>query len=292
MIRHLRHLVATIFVVLIASAATSAQTLYLATGGSTNSNLYIINPANGAVISTVGPIGFAITGMAVHPVTGVLYGSTSGNSPSNPRSLITINKTTGAGTLVGQMSALGPVADITFTPDGTLYGWLEPGQDDLVTINLTTGLATVVGNSGLSTFGSGIASDASGTLYFAGDGANQELRTVNRTTGLTTVVATMSGSPQPSDAIPALAFQPGTGVLFGLDGLDGNPNVSLITINTTTGVVTNRGATVTNADAIAFDGSAPPPPVTFVSVPTLSDFALLALALAVATLGFVAYKRR
>jgi hypothetical protein len=187
------------------------------------------------------------------------------------------------------MSAAGPVADITFTPDGTLYGWLEPGTDDLVTINLGTGAATVVGNSSLSTFGSGLASDASGTLFFAGDGANQELRTVNRTTGVTTVVSTMTGSPQ-GDAVPALAFQPGTGVLFGLDGLDGNPNVSLITINPATGAVTSRGATVTNADAIVFDGG--PAPAAPSSIPTLSELALLALSLAVATLGLLAYSRR
>lgn len=161
-----------------------------------------------------------------------------------------------------------------------------------MTVNLATGAATVVGPSGLSTFGSGIASDASGTLYFAGNGASGALRTVNRTTGAPSAGITMTGSPQ-GDAVPSLAFQPGTGVLYGLDGLDGNSTVFLTTIDPATGAVTSRGQTVTNADAIAFDtGGTLPPPVAVAPIPTLSDFALLLLSLAVATVGYLAYSRR
>lgn len=272
----------------IATTAAHAQTLYSATGGNANSNLNIINPATGALVTVVGPIGFAVTGLAVHPSTGVLYGVTSGQSPSNPRSLITINKTTGAGTLVGALGLNNPVADITFNPSGTLFGWSED-TDDLVTINTATGVATVVGDSGLSTFGSGLASNASGVLFYAGDGANQELRTVNPGTGLTTVVATMTGSPQ-GDAVPALAFNPNNALLYGLDGLDGNPNVTLITINTVTGAVTTVGATLQNTDAIAFDAAAAAAVST--PIPTLSETGVLLLALLMGAMGAFAYSRR
>src|SRR5688572_9969630 len=74
--------------------------LFGATGGEVNSNLYTVDTATGAT-SSLGPIGFAVTGLAVDPTTGKLYGSTSMQSPSNPGSIITINKSTGAGTLVG-----------------------------------------------------------------------------------------------------------------------------------------------------------------------------------------------
>ena len=282
-------LIALLFVALTGTTAALGQTLYAARGGGVTSDLSIISATTGALVTTVGPIGFAVTGMAVHPSTGVLYGVTSGQSPSNPRSLITINKTTGAGTLVGALGLNNPVADITFTPGGTLFGWSED-TDDLVTINIATGAATVVGDSTLSTFGSGLASNAAGTLYFAGDGATGELRTVNSANGLTTVVATLTGSPQ-GDAVPALAFNPTNGLLYGLDGLDGNSNVVLITINTATGAVTTVGTTLANTDAIAFDvGAVVASGVT--PVPTMSQTGVLLLALMMAAIGAFAYSRR
>ena len=58
---------------------SAAEVLYGADGAGGNaSNLYILNPATGGTVSTVGPIGFAVTGLAIHPTTRVLYGSTGG----------------------------------------------------------------------------------------------------------------------------------------------------------------------------------------------------------------------
>src|SRR5262249_40882173 len=115
---------------------------------------YILNPANGAVVQTLGSIGFSVTGLAVHPLTGVLYGSTGNASSNAPGSLIRIDKATGAGTLIGSFRFPGQtMADLTFTSDGTLYGWLpfktSVNSEDLYTINLTTGAATKVGESSL-----------------------------------------------------------------------------------------------------------------------------------------------
>ena len=55
--------------------------LYGATGGEVNSNLYMVDTATGATTS-IGPIGFAVTGLAVDPNSGTLYGSTSMLSPN------------------------------------------------------------------------------------------------------------------------------------------------------------------------------------------------------------------
>jgi hypothetical protein len=263
-------------VVLCALAVPAAgQTLYGAVGaGQTTSNLFTLNTSTGALATTIGPIGFGITGLAFHPTTGVLYGSTNHNSGASPDNLITINTTTGAGTVVGPFGSGCRVADLTFTSDGTLYGWCEPGTDDLVTINLATGAATVVGDSGLSTFGSGIAANSSNVLYFSGEGDTGNLYTISRTTGLPTSSVLLNGS---TDApFSALAFD-GSGVLYGCYGGDGSSARQLATINTTTGAITVIGPSVNNMDAIAFR-------VSNVSVPTLDTrfLAIFGALLAVA----------
>jgi hypothetical protein len=249
-----------------AGTASAAQILYGADGAGGNiSNLYVLNPDTGAVVRTVGPIGFAVTGLALDPTTGTLYGSTGRQASAgqpNPGSLISINRTTGAGTLVGDLFPdTSTAADITFTPDGTLYGWLEQTIDDLVTINKSTGAATVVGDSGLDTYGSGLASNSSGVLYFAGEGEQGPLRTVDRNTGATTQVATLNG-PTGAPGISALAFD-AAGTLFGSRiPSDSTPPIftsDLITINTSTGAITSKGPSVDRLDGIVF---VPPRSVT------------------------------
>jgi hypothetical protein len=239
-----------------AGTASAAQILYAAdgAGGNPNTNLYVLNPSTGAVVQTVGRIGFAVTGLALDPATRALYGSTGRNTDApSPGSLITINKSTGAGTVVGDLFPdTSTAADITFTPDGTLYGWLEQSIDDLATINKSSGAATVVGDSGLSTFGSGIASNTAGVLYFAGEGDDGPLRIVDRNTGGTTTVATLSGTSNFS--ISALAFD-AAGTLYGsrIPG-EAAPGFAsdLITINTSSGAITSLGPSVDRLDAIVF----------------------------------------
>jgi DNA-binding beta-propeller fold protein YncE len=248
------------------------QVLYAADGqGGIPGNLYIINPATGAVVQTIGPIGFGVTGLAFHPGTGVLYGTTGAELA--PAALIRINTATGAGTLIGN-NTNGPIADITFRADGTLFGWTED-TDDLVTVNIATGVETVVSDSGIGTAGSGIAFSPGGTLFYAGNNSNGALRTVNPATGLTTVAVTMTGGP-PSNRVNALAFN-AAGTLYG--SVKQSPGDTLVTINTTTGVVTTIGALPPGIDAIVF---APAAAAGVQAVPTLSQWAVVALGLLIA----------
>jgi Ca2+-binding RTX toxin-like protein len=236
--------------------------LFGATGGGANSDLYMVDTVTGAA-TTVGSIGFAVTGLAVDPSSGTLYGSTSNQSPNSPNSIITINKTTGVGTLVGPVGIAGEeVADLTFDAAGTLFGWTEIFTDDLVSIDTSTGAATQVGNSGIFTFGSGLA-DVNGTLFYSGDGVSGALRTVDKLSGLTTVVATLHGAPSNTDGIAAMAVNPDTGTLFAvaLNDSDLIHPAYLVTIDTATGEVTTLGALPNDFDAIAFDYSPSPPPV-------------------------------
>jgi hypothetical protein len=229
-----------------------------ASGGS----LYTVNTSTAAA-TLVGPLvdatnnPYAITGLAFQPGTGVLYGSTSGCSATNPGSLVIVNPATGLVTFVGT-TGFAPVAgnvqfyaDIAFTPNGTLYGWLEPQDQILVTIDLATGNGTQVGAQAAgNTIGSGLVSNSSGTLYFAGHCATVvngspsctgQLQTLSTADSSVLSSVTFSGLAPPNNsngnAINALAFSP-SGVLFAINGSDSGsgipgPNFNLVIINTT-----------------------------------------------------------
>ena len=266
-----------------------AAVLYGADGAQGNaSSLRILDPATGALISTVGPIGFAVTGLAVHPTTGILYGSTAQLSANAPRSLITIDKGTGLGTLVGSFGVPGhTMADLTFGPDGTLYGWAEPDIDDLHRVDLTTGQATRVGESGVgfNTRGSGIAANAQ-VIFLAGGEGRGPLHVVDPATGVAVRAGNLDWRPR--GAIAAMAFAP-DGTLFGA-GLPIDSGPILLTINVVTGHVTEVGPTVDFLDAIAFD---PPtfPPDTVRGLPTLSQAAFVAMAVLLTAVALYQMRR-
>lgn len=259
------------------AGTASAQTLYGATGGNTVANLYTINPTTGAA-TVVGPIGYAVTGMAYNAAAGIMYGSTTSLSPNCARCLITINLTTGAGTLIGPMGLGNAAADIAWS-GSVLYGWSED-TDDLVTINTTTGTATVVGEAGISTAGDGM-DFVGGVLYAALQSASSPIYTVNLTTGVPTPGSTLTGD---GDQISGATTQTSSGLLFATQTQSPSP---LLTINPVTGVVTNIGSTgVNRMDAIAF--SAPPP----ATVPTLSEWAMIGFGGLLAMAGALWVQRR
>lgn len=259
------------------AGTASAQTLYGATGGNTVANLYTINPTTGAA-TVVGPIGYAVTGMAYNAAAGVMYGSTTSQSPNCGRCLIRIDLTTGAGTLIGPMGLSNAAADIAWS-GSVLYGWSE-ATDDLVTINTTTGVATVVGEAGIFTAGDGM-DFVGGVLYAALQAANAPLYTINLTTGVPTAGPTMNGD---GDRVSGATTQTGSGLLFATQTQTPSP---LLTINPTTGIVTVIGSTgVNNMDAIAFSAPAP------ATVPTLSEWAMIGFAGLLAMAGALWVQRR
>jgi hypothetical protein len=264
------------FVVLMAALAAPAQAqiLYGATGGNTASQLYSINPATGAAVA-IGPIGFAVTGLARHPTTNVMYGATTPLDPVCSSCLITVNLATGAGTVIGPMGLT--IAELAFSATGVLFGWSE-STDDLATINIATGAAVAVGDSGLSTLGDGM-SFVGGTLYVLPEGSGGNLYTVNTATGLPTLVAPVSGAPIAAN-FSAATTHPTTGVFFAM--LNASPSV-LVTVNVATGVVTNVGSTgITGMDALEFGAAAAVSPSSASGIPTLSEWAMILLGLLLA----------
>lgn len=225
------------------------ETLYAARGGSaTTSDLYTINPVTAAPTS-IGPIGFAITGLAFDPTSGVLYGVTSNNSAADPHSLITIDPLTGAGTLVGDLG-LGSdnASDIAFADDGTLYAWTTI-SGVLASINISTGAMTLIGATGV--FGGGI-SFASFVLYHIPRLTSDDIGSVDTSTGLETPIVESGASAQ------VVAASYGNGAMYisekGVNYLE--------TIDLVTGAATNIGVISAGDpfDGIAWSLLAPPPP--------------------------------
>lgn len=255
-----------------------AATLYGATAAGGPGELYILNPATGAVIQNVGPLNdsiganYPVTGLAFNPITGVLYGSTGNSDATAAAKLISINPLTGLVTVVGLFNA-GPtnsagtpstMADLEFDAAGNLFGVGSIGGPQLYSINLLTGQATVIGSTGLtSTTGGGLAISSGGTFF--GTPTASRFGTYNPGTG---AFVNIANPVKPAGgAYGALSFDE-NGVLYGLNvGSGSPPPTHLVTIDPITGAVTDLGGSVNALDAIAFQ-----------TVPEPSTMALLAVS--------------
>jgi hypothetical protein len=257
-------------------SAARAAVMFGATSAGGPGELFTLNSATGAAITDVGPIhdagnvNYPITGLAVNPISGVLYGST-GNAGAVDALLVTINPLTALATVIGPFNA-GPtnssgtpatMADLAFDSAGNLYGVGSIGGPQLYSINKATGQATVIGNTGLtSTTGGGL--DVSPANVFFGTPTSTRFGTYNSTTGAYTNIA--APTKPLGGAYAALAFDGPT--LYGLN-LGPGPALAtdLVTIDTATGAVTVVGSSVPALDAIAF-----------VPIPEPGSFALLAIS--------------
>ena len=225
-------------------------------GGGSTPTLYRVDPATAAT-TAVGPTGFQLTGLAVDPTSGVMYGSTGSNDADAPSSIVTVDKATGAGTVVGPVGDPGDsaVADIAFLASGELVGWSE-NSDTFVRIDKETGRATIIGE-GRGSNGDGMSVDGDGRIFamLTGNATDDgDLFEVDPSTGEATVVAPLSGSYNDSAAIPAAAFACDRRTLFAVDGLNDSAAPDyLATVNTTTGEMTPVGATRVRLNALEWD---------------------------------------
>jgi hypothetical protein len=269
--------------------ALAEPQLYAATvrarlAGDAGGNLYTVDPATGAS-KAVGalriqgkPIG--ITGLAVHPKSGVLYGVTAGSSPNHRNALVTIDPATAEASLVGEMRVSG--SDISFDPDGELYIWL-PDTNQLGRINLASGRVTPVGEIGESTrIEGGIAFDGRGKLYATPSGATGALETRDAATGAITPGPMLLNAPYLS-SVNALAFSP-RGELYGVNSNMGSPaHTALVKIDREHGVVTQVGPLPEDTDCLTFVEA---PRAAFIASPTPANILLVGSVIAACAVGF------
>jgi hypothetical protein len=264
------------FAIVLAGAAgpASADVIYGVTGaGGASSSLYTINAANGAA-SLVDPVmlganPISLSGIAY--VNGVIYGATNSNSSFNPNSLVTIT-TTGSATLIGSFptSPNVTVQSLAYdTSTGMLLGYSKsPTPEGVVTINTATGATAPFGASGsglTSSSGVGLAVKADGTVYLAPSGAAGTLYTITNSEpnmGQAVVGPTLSGAPLSASQIKAMAFD-SLSDLYAIDFQPGTPfAANLVTINPSTGVISNVGTTQNGLVGLAF--AAVPEPGSFI----------------------------
>jgi Calx-beta domain len=241
--------------------ALPAPTLFMTTGGTgepsktaSPSNLYSVNPGT-AQTNSVGNTGYAITGLAQDPTTGILYAISNNKSPIAPKTLLKLDPANGAATAVGPLGLI--IADITFDSQGNLFGWSEE-NDVLAKIDKQTGAATEVAENEIGTYGSASAFDLNDTywLFAEGEGEaklpNEEgsYYTLDTITGKPTFKGRLSPIDSNRSSISAAAFDCARTTLYATVNNYGDPPANLVTIDTATGSLTNKGQTTTGADGL------------------------------------------
>ena len=215
--------------------------------------LYTLDPATGAVLRTVGPLhdaagnSYGITGLKYHPATGIFYGATGHQSPTNPNFLVIVDPATALVTPIGPLGAL--LTDIAIDPTtGIMYGLSEFNQN-FYTIDTSTGQAVQTGSTGIPVVNQGgLAADSRGALFGVSDFSFYRF---NKTTGM----ATLIGPTGLRNLVKAADFSP-SNVMYGLEGGGGIDPLHLrwlVTFNVTTGVGTRVGQiTATDLGSLAF----------------------------------------
>lgn len=189
------------------SSGDHGPVLYGTTFGAAG-NLVQLDAGTGALVRTIGPVGYQVNGLEWDHTTGKLYATTSGNDANFPSGLLEINPETGAGTPIG--SGFGRnVMNPTVNAAGAMYAWTENG-DDLVTVDKVAGTVAVVGDSALSTWEHGVAFDNQGTLYIV-NGSSGDIYTLDLATGVPTAAGSLALRAHHGD------FHPVTGLYWGID---------------------------------------------------------------------------
>lgn len=247
------------------AAALPAPSLFLTTGGAGDSkvtpppsNLWNVNPATGASFA-VGNTGYAITGMAQDPTTGVLYAVSNFKSPNTPLALLTINPATGAATQIGTFGKEQKIADIAFNSIGQLFGWWDEPEDNLVSIDKLTGAVTKIGDAGISTYGSGSDFDINDTFWLLGEGEgeappNEEgtYWTVDTATGVPTARGRLTPIDENESSISAASFDCARTTLYATVNNYGDPPANLVTVDLANGLLSNKGGVPIGADGLVW----------------------------------------
>lgn len=136
------------------------------------------------------------TGFAQDPTTGMLYASAATCGSSSH--LYTIDRNTGAATLVGEMTGMACAIWIAVGPDGLMYS-VDIVDDALYAVDKTNGATSLKGSVGFNVnYGQDADFDqGTGILYWAAvnaDTGSAEMRTVDLDTGASSLVYSLGGT--------------------------------------------------------------------------------------------------
>ncbi|MFT5710201.1 MAG: hypothetical protein ACI8QT_000893 [Halioglobus sp.] len=250
-------------------------TILDASNSAATSTLVELDPATGAVLNTIGAVGYRINGTTYDATTGTMYATTSSSDPSFPDGLITINLTTGVATEIG--TGAGQLVNVpAANSSGALYGWTEDG-DDPVLWDKAAGTVTVLGDAGFSSSRQSLAFDDSDTLYYVDRG---EIRIIDTTTGI-------SGAPLAPTGLTGADlhhgdFSSGT-TLYAITerGLTNPRQIDILDV--TTGIVSSTISAPDNLHTLAFTdgaggGSSTPVPTMTIYGLVLTMLGLLLVA--------------
>src|SRR5215468_7373429 len=132
--------------------------------------LFTIDPATGAVLTTVGPLNdangnhYGMAGMKYHPITGIFYGVTMDSSPTDPNYLVIIDPATALVTPIGPLGWV--LTDIAIDPTTGIMYAVSGFNQKFYTVNTATGQAFQTGSTALGyQNGGGLAADMTGNIY-------------------------------------------------------------------------------------------------------------------------------
>jgi exosortase sorting signal-containing protein len=270
----------------LAPIEVSAGALFAGTGKNDGGRIITIDPTTGAG-ALIGSSGFGeISGLAFDSA-GVLFGVTGGSM--GPSSLVTVNTTTGVATGIAAVASSSGegFGGLAFDAAGRLFASAWNGNTgELWTIDPGNAAQTFIGTiSGCSgdNFVAGIAVSAAGALFGSrgnSTGHVENIVTLDPATAACTPIGNGSSNP-----ISDLAFDPDTGILYGVTG--GSRSL-LLSIDPVSGAETVIGPIgFDSVSSLAIRSIAPPAPV-----PTLGEWSMIAMGMLLAVAGALAIRRR
>ena len=229
------------------------------------STLVQLDPSNGALIRTIGPVGFTVNGLAWSGEK--LYASTAIGDVSF-HGLITIDLVTGAGTPVdrnvvnfGLAGTPSPVHSITIDSRGRMAGWYDefPPPDTFVRIDKKTGVATEFPNTGIDTSQNGLSFSDFNTLWNIDSPRLQPGNTTITQTAY--IIDPKDGKPlssrllSPPTAAALGDFNPTNDLYYGLNFDTSFPRpfpAFIVVVDVRSGTVTTLGQTVNDLHTLAW----------------------------------------
>lgn len=211
----------------------------------TGSDLVLLSPDDGSFISTIGSVGFGVTGLEYDAVSNKLYGTTSSQDPSFPDGLIVIDMATGTATTIGTGAGM-KISRPTVNSAGEMFAYSQwDGEDGLITVATATGVATTVGTGGFQPDEHGLAFDNGDILYLV-DG-NGDIHTIDTASGAATFISSINTRAHHGD------FHPETGHYWGIDTTyDWGGSFNLLVVDVNTPAILDSLSTVEHLHAITF----------------------------------------